>query len=106
MAPITKLKNNETEYIAIQIKGNDYLFCFNPHTNSISLFSGHDLIKEFLELIESNFDGCIECSLTSSISRGISKESDIITKIDMEKEEANQIINEINKKFGLNYPLF
>ncbi|MHA1651301.1 MAG: hypothetical protein ACTSYB_13995 [Candidatus Helarchaeota archaeon] len=106
MPIVYKSKNNNIDYVAIQIKGKDYLFRFNSQTNSISLFSGHDLIKKFLGLIKRNFDGCIECSLTLSISKGISKESGIITKVDMEKNEANQVINEINEKLGLNYPFF
>jgi len=106
MAALKKAVQNEVEYIGLQTNNKEYLLSHNPKTNVMSLFSGTGLFKKFQDLLDCQFDGCIECNLTLAITEAISKEADVVTELGISKKEANQVIGVINTHLNIKYPIF
>ncbi|MHA1784439.1 MAG: hypothetical protein ACTSVY_16785 [Candidatus Helarchaeota archaeon] len=100
------LKKNNVDRIALVHEGIQYVYIYDRNQNVISLFSGTELVKKYEELLANEFDGCFECRLSGHISRCVSKNLKEIIEIDLKLNEANEIIQEINKSLKSRFPLF
>ncbi|MHA1357341.1 MAG: hypothetical protein ACTSQI_02855 [Candidatus Helarchaeota archaeon] len=106
MSDIHKFNFKGIEYIALRTREQEYLFSFNPQTQQLSLFKGPGLSAKFSDLLSCEFDGCVECSLTISITDAITKDNNEIFELGISKDEANAIIQQINIELQEQFPFF
>ncbi len=59
-----------------------------------------------MKFFENGFNGCIECQISSTITKGISKTSNKTTVLDLEILEANNIIRKMNIELNKQFPTF
>lgn len=76
---------------------DDFLWVYNEKTKDYSLFGGDDF-KSKIKRIREEKDLCLECSLGTSVHRGVFTDGVDIVDFKMTIEEANDILKKLEQK--------